>query len=100
MYILKKLDRESFINEISEASDFERYIYSLNPIEMYSTKSKYQDISVIKFDKNDIGLDKCLMLGNEIQLCKSTEVKYHETIVHVAASYIKNLKKVLHSSDF
>lgn len=95
IYILKKLDRESFINEISESVDFERYIASLNPIELYSTKSKYQDISVIKFDKNDIGLDKCLMLGDEVQLCNSTEIKYHETIVHVAASYIKNLKKVL-----
>lgn len=95
MYILKKLNKESFINEISEAADLERYIISLNPVEMYSTKSRYQDISVIKFDKNDFGLDKCLMVGNEIQLCNSSEVKYHETIVHVAASYIKNLKKVL-----
>ena len=64
MYILNKLNKESFLNEISEAANLERYILSLNPVEMYSTKSKYQDISVIKFDKNDIGLDKCLMLGD------------------------------------
>ena len=40
MYILNKLNKESFLNEISEAANLERYILSLNPVEMYSTKSK------------------------------------------------------------
>jgi spermidine synthase len=97
IYVISKQVKykESFLNEVQDASEFERYINSLNPTELYSSKSKYQNIKVIKFDKNKIGLDKCLMLGEEIQLCNASEHKYHETIVHVAASYIKSLKNVL-----
>tara|TARA_B110000305_G_scaffold231509_1_gene285103 strand:+ start:6191 stop:7027 length:837 start_codon:yes stop_codon:yes gene_type:complete len=95
-YILQYLNtRESFIDALSDAVIYEKKMMALNPRVVYNTHSQYQDISVIKFDKNNIGFDKCLMLGDEVQLCDGNEYKYHETITHVAASYIKNIRNVL-----
>lgn len=95
-YIIQYLNtRESFIDALSDAVIYEKKMMALNPRVVYNKHSQYQDISVIKFDKNNIGFDKCLMLGDEIQLCDGNEYKYHETITHVAASYIKNIRNVL-----
>lgn len=62
---------------------------------LYEKKSNYQDIGVIKFKKNKLGYDTCLMLNNEPQLCNNDEKDYHELIVHFPAAYLKSLKKVL-----
>lgn len=62
---------------------------------IYEKKSKYQDISVIKFKKNEKGFDKCLMLNNEPQLCNNDEIEYHELIVHFPAAYLSKIDNVL-----
>ena len=87
------LIKESYISRQEEKA-FSN-IQKLNPTLLYDDNSNYQSIEVIKFDKNDIGFDKCLLLNGELQLCNENEYKYHETIVHFAAAYIKNLNNVL-----
>jgi len=62
---------------------------------IYHKKSKYQDIQVIKFKKNEKGYDKCLMLNYEPQLCNNDEIEYHELIVHFPAAYLSKIDNVL-----
>ena len=47
------------------------------------------------FEKNDYGLDRCLYLNEEVQLCNNEEYKYHEIIVHYPSSYIKDIENVV-----
>lgn len=83
--------REFYTNKI----DLEEEVTKFNPVEIYGEKSKYNKIQVLDFDKNDLGFDRCLFLNDELQLCQGKEHMYHETIVHYAASYIKNINNVL-----
>lgn len=60
-----------------------------------SKKSPYQKIEVYDFNDNQYGIDRCLILDDEIQLCKSHEKEYHEFITHIPIYYIKKLERVL-----
>ena len=62
---------------------------------LFSKKTPYNNIDIVKFEKNKHGLDKCLYLNDEIQLCNNKEYRYHEILVHYPASYIKNIENVL-----
>lgn len=62
---------------------------------VFSKTSRYQKIEVFDFDDNQYGIDRCLVLDNEIQLCKSHEKDYHEFITHLPIYYIQNLERVL-----
>lgn len=59
---------------------------------VYNKQSKYQDIIIADFNKND---ERCLFLDGEIQLCKNFENSYHELLVHLPASYVSKLERVL-----
>ena len=63
--------------------------------DLYAHKSDYQDIAIIKFNKNPYGVNKCMVLDNEIQLCDHDENTYHEYIVHFPAAYLSKLERVL-----
>ena len=58
-------------------------------------RNKYQRIRVLDYNPNEYGVDKCMILDNEIQLCKGEEHVYHEMISHFPAYYIKNLRHVI-----
>ena len=58
-------------------------------------RNKYQRIRVLDYNPNEYGVDKCMILDNEIQLCKGEEHVYHEMISHFPAYYIKNLRHVV-----
>lgn len=60
-----------------------------------SKNSPYQKIEVYDFNDNQYGIDRCLILDDEIQLCKSHEKEYHEFITHLPIYYIKKLERVL-----
>lgn len=68
---------------------------NLNSQDLINLDSKYQNIKIVKYDKNKYNINKCLFLDEEIQFCDNEEYKYHEMITHFAASYIKNVRKVL-----
>jgi spermidine synthase len=85
-------NKESFQDKVF---DIEEEVSKYNPKITFSTKSKYQNIEIIEFDKNNYGMDKCLLLNDEIQLCNENEHIYHELIVHFVASYMKSIKNVL-----
>ena len=62
---------------------------------VYSKKTPYNAIEILDFEKNDYGLDRCLYLNEEVQLCNNEEYKYHEIIVHYPSSYIKDIENVV-----
>ena len=99
-----KKDDENIINQeylllqSSENTDMKNILnIAIGPNKLiYSEKSPYQNIEVVKFDKNNYNVDKCLLLDNEIQLCDNDEeIYYHEFITHLPAAYLQKLKNVL-----
>jgi spermidine synthase len=62
---------------------------------VFEKNSPYQKIEVYDFTDNKYGINRCLILDKEIQLCKSHEKEYHEFITHLPIYYIQNLERVL-----
>lgn len=62
---------------------------------LYNKKSNHQNIEIIKFEENDKGYNKCMLLDHEPQLCDNDEHEYHELIVHYPASFLDKLENVL-----
>ena len=89
------LIHKSYNMEGYSVKEFETILNNSNPNELINHDSKYQNIKIIEFDKNELNINKCLHLDDEMQFCDTDEYKYHETITHFATSYIKHLKKVL-----
>lgn len=83
---------ENFKNEGVDLNDLADDVGFDN---LFSTNSKYQSIDVIRFNPNEQGHDKCLILNDEMQLCNNDEEIYHEMITHFPASYLKTLRHVL-----
>jgi len=75
--------------------DLEDLVEDVGYTQLYSEKSKFQGVDVIRLNPNDHGYNKCLVLNNEIQLCDNDEAYYHEMIVHFPAYYIPHMEHVL-----
>ena len=60
----------------------------------YDVKSPYQriEISTIKAPSK---IGKCMILGNEVQLCSKDEHKYHELMVHFPVYYLDSFQTAL-----
>lgn len=86
---------ETFKNIVPSNFDLEQLAETVGIEDLFDQKSKYQDIRVIKFNPNELGYDKCLILNDEMQLCNNDERTYHEMIVHFPAYYLKSLQNVL-----
>lgn len=71
-------------------------IYNMNGEIIHEDDSEYQNIKIVEFKEKEQSYPKqCLMLNDEMQLCNSDEQKYHETIVHYPAAYLKKMENVL-----
>ncbi len=71
-------------------------IYNMKGEIIHEDDSEYQNIKIVEFKEKDQSYPKqCLMLNDEMQLCNSDEQKYHETIVHYPAAYLKKMENVL-----
>jgi spermidine synthase len=98
---LSELGRSAGANVVGDADHTEfNDMGNLNKLvgeydTVHNSESKYQKIDVLDFKKNKYGMDRCLFLNSEPQLCNNDEKYYHELIVHLPAAYIIKLNTVL-----
>jgi len=86
-----------------ELDDKEEYMLSFHEdmceyerVENYEMIDKfdsfYQEITFWRNEKDD---DICMRLDGHLESCERNRAHYHETLVHYAASYIENVKRVM-----
>lgn len=59
----------------------------------HSSKTPYQKIDVIQFEKNSHEWDKCVFIDDKVHMC--TNERYHDLLAEIPMSYLKSPKNAL-----